>query len=246
MPMVGHVEEIMAAASAAAATAQETYANVSAGASQVAKDYMPTAQKVEQSLGSLWSTAKGAVESVVAPIFNLVEKVSPKRRAILPKRTVDRLLLLVVSLVVLIILLYALKLSLKFACKTAVFSMKKIVMLTIKLPLKLAFMCIRWALYVLTCCSCCGLCGRKKQSSPSAKSDAPMATLEDVSELLKRAKAKNKLESAVTRLRQMADKGTVMDKKGFGEVGEGKRLDRSVLKQAAAKFKELELKKLGL
>lgn len=245
-PMLGHVEEIKAAASTAAATAQQTYASMSAGAAQIVTDYVPTPKKVEQSLGSLQSTATETVESVVAPIFNLAKKVSPKRRAILPKRTVDRLLLLVVCLVVLIFCLYALKLSMKIAFKTALFSLKKAFALAIKLPLKLALACTRWALHVLTCCSCCGLCGRKKQSTPVGKTDTPTATLEDVSELLKRAKAKDKLESAVTRLSQMAEKGTVMDKKGFGEVGDGKRVDKSVLKKAAAKFKELDLKKLGL
>jgi len=246
VPVLGHAEEIKAAASTAAATAQEAYASISAGAAQVVNDYVPTAEKVEQSLGSLQSTATQTVESVVAPVFDMVKKVSPKRRAILPKRTVDRLLLLVVSLVVLFFCLYALKISVKIAYKTALFSLNKALLFAVKLPLMLALSCTRWAVYVLTCCCCCGLCGGKKKSTSGAKTAAPAATLEDVAELLKRAKAKDKLESAVTRLRQMADKGTLMDKKGFGEIGEGKRLDKSVLKQAAAKFKELDLKKLGL
>jgi len=185
----------------------------------------------------------------VDPVFKAVKKVSPKRGAVLPSRAVDRALLLVLGLVALWYCLRALKLSMKVALKVSWFALRKAMLFAVKLPMKLLFVTVRWVLYFLTCCCCCGQCQSKKKAqkaSNAVEAQAKMATADEITTLLQRAKEKDKLEKAVKLFAKVAKKGTVMSKE-FGDLVEGKKLEIVVLKQAlSCNFKELDLKTLGL
>jgi len=247
-----HVDTLRATAGPAMTTAQETL-------TQVTEQHIPAARdagsKALSSIPGIVSdqvgTAKERLACLMAPVFSFLEKVSPKSRTILPKSTVDRVLLLICSFFVLLYGFYVMKFSLKITIKVTWFSLSKALLLTVKLPLRLAIMAISWGLYFLTCFGCCGLCRRKKKTAVNGKADQKKAeqkkaTAEEIVELLKRANEKKKLESAVKVFCGVAGKGTTMDAKKFGDVVDGKTLDKDVLRKAASTFKELDLKKFGL
>lgn len=238
-----HVEAIKTTAQPAMAAAQDTFAKVTEQHIPAARD---AGTKAIGSVPGLVVAAEETIASLLAPVFSFVEKVSPKRKTILPKSTTDRVLLLIFTIFAALYSFYVVKFSLRITFKVTWFSLRKALWISVKLPLKLLGLIIGWTVYIGTCFGCCCLFRRKTSETENGKADSKKATVAEIVTLLQRAKDKNKLEAAVKVFHGVAGKGTTMDAKKFGDVVDGKTLDKDVLKKAAGSFKELDLKKLGL
>lgn len=250
-----HIEAAKTAAAPAHAAALDAYASVT-------EKHLPALQ---EACGKAWgslpgsealSTLEAKVSSFLHPAFAFIAKISPKQARILPKNTIDRVLLIIISMVVMsyfyYVLKFSLKITLKVTWKTCLWAFWAVVALPFRLLRKVIGIC----LCLSTCGCCCGICRRKqaksdekgksKENGKAAAKKAGKATAEEVAALLTESKKKNKLETAAKLLSTVALKGQVMDGAKFPAEHHGKTIDKETFKKAAKQFKELDLKKLGL
>merc|ERR1712187_714734 len=113
-------------------------------------------------------------------------------------------------------------------------------------------------LWIFTFFGCCGLCCRRKKiaeptTAPTktngktdAKTNGPVkeASLEELADLLDKAKKSNKLEAAAKELVKKTKNGEVLT---GPPTMKGKKATKETVKKALQKYpKELDLKKLGI
>eukprot|EP00928_Gymnodinium_smaydae_P081020 TRINITY_DN64600_c0_g1_i1.p1 TRINITY_DN64600_c0_g1~~TRINITY_DN64600_c0_g1_i1.p1 ORF type:complete len:375 (+),score=121.79 TRINITY_DN64600_c0_g1_i1:72-1196(+) len=191
----------------------------------------------------------GAVDGALDRLFDALAGIAPSRAGSLPAGRMDRVLFLLLGGFLAFHLLgltaWALRLHLRFA-GLALRVARWLVFFAVTLPFRLLGLVLRLG----TCCYCCGLCGRKSKKAEAAiatnaknKEDGPMATVEEITRLLENAKKEKKLEAGVKQLLNLAKSGKAMN--GPKSMA-GKKVSKESLTKAAAKFKELDAKKLGL
>jgi hypothetical protein len=201
------------------------------------------------SASSVFSSIPGHLHKVLDPVFAAFSKASPQHGHVLPQDPVDRLLLIVVLLFVGYNMFFVVRLLLKVATRlTGV-----VTFLGLRVPLRVAGFIISYCFWIVTGFYVCGLCRKRKNDSKKSdpsKADAkaepkkskPCSTDELVS-MLKKTQEKGKLNDGVTRLVTAAQSGKPLT--GPEEV-KGKHVTKDALKKALGKFKEVDIKKLGL
>lgn len=193
------------------------------------------------------------LDSLLDPAFVALKKASPNHHQVLPKKPVDRLLLICIFLV----FVYNFWFVVRIGMKLFKLASKLAINAGIKLPFKVATTTASWSLFFGTGFYVCGLCRKRKaadaktnkKSSGSAdaksepKKPSKPATEKDLVQLLDKAKEKGKLSDGVTRLVDASKTGKPLQ---APEEMKGKEVKKDVLKKALAKYKEIDIKKLGL
>lgn len=198
---------------------------------------------------SVFSSIPGHLHKVLDPVFAAFSKASPKHGHVLPQDPVDRLLLIVVLLFVGYNMFFVVRLLLKVATRlTGV-----VTFLGLRVPLRVAGCIISYWFWIVTGFYVCGLCRKRKtesKKSDPSKADAkaepkkskPCST-DELVQMLKKTQEKGKLNDGVSRLVTAAQSGKPLT--GPEEV-KGKHVTKDALKKALGKFKEVDIKKLGL
>jgi len=200
-------------------------------------------------VSTLASQTPDHFNTVLDPAFVALQKVSPKHHHVLPKKPLDRVLLICIVL----FFIYNFWGIFRMFLKIFAFATKLAINLGIKLPFKVTTTTISWSFFFGTGFYVCGLCrkrktatnGKKKGADAKAepKKAAKPATEKELTNMLDKAKEKNKLSDGVARLAEAAKSGKILQ--GPEEM-KGKEVKKDVLKKALAKYKEVDVKKLGL
>jgi len=200
---------------------------------------------------SLLSRGRAALEQLLEGIFKLFARVSPDQAEALPKDFYDRIFLLVLCVVVLLNLYVFTKWA--WWLTKLVLRFKKFIM---KMFLKPIFKLIRFTLGCVccmgTCCYCCGLCRKKGSKANGGKAPAAAAktngvhkkaSAAQVTMLLQKSKDKGKLNDGVKTLVK-----TVKNEEQLKAPPDmkGMMVTKETLKEALKKFKEVDVKTLGL
>jgi len=210
-----------------------------------------------QALGSVaearqkFSHLDSKLGDLLEPVFKVTADVAPKQSSFLPKQPVDRLLLLVA--IVVFAYIFA-KIALKMALvagKISIFLLRLIVWI----PLKLAYKFTGLFFFVVTGFYCFGLCRRKKTLVEKTKGGETKnadkvetkkvaeATLAEVASILEESKKEGSLHARAKKLAAVAKSGKPSN--GIKSI-EGKEVSKETLKKALGKFKEVNVKELGL
>lgn len=192
------------------------------------------------------------LQTVLDPVFDTVGTAAPKHRNILPKGAIDRLLLLCVSLVV---SYYSFFIGLRLTMIAIRICFK----LGIKLPWWFTSTVMSWGFWFGTGFYVCGLCRKRKAAEASSNGKAngkaqakaeskksatsKPATEKELVTMLEKTKEKGKLNDGVARLVAAAKENKSLQ---APEDMRGKQVSKDVLKKALSKFKEVDIKKLGL
>lgn len=196
-----------------------------------------------QHIGRLHAMA----QKLLDPVFILVAKAAPRHKDILPKHPVDRLLLLVCMAVIAYHLAFWMKLVLRIVLKLSKWASTVLYRLGFKLPLKVTGKTISWSFWFGTGFYVCGLCKSRKKKLPEGNGKKngvhQKATVAEVVELLEKSKKKGKLPEGVKSLCKTSKSGTTLSSP---DEMKGKTVPKEVLKQACAKFKDVDMKKLDL
>jgi len=189
------------------------------------------------------------LHTVLDPAFVALQKVSPKHHHVLPKKPLDRLLLICIIL----FFTYNFWPIVRLGIQLLAFVTKLALMIGIKLPFKVTTTAMSWSFFFGTGFYVCGLCRRKAgdnktgKKSADAKSEpkkgSKVATEKELTTLLDKAKEKGKLSDGVARLADAAKSGKPLQ---APEEVKGKEVKKDVLKKALSKYKEVDQKKLGL
>lgn len=198
------------------------------------------------------STVADTVNDVVLdPIFQRTAKAAPKHAHMLPQSKLDRVLLLAFFLFATYYALVVSGLTLRISFKT----LRTTWRFFIRPPIRLVFKIIGTWIFIATGFYCCGLCrpkasvaGKKGSADAKgkAKKEAEAASEDELVKLLEASKGKAKLDPAVKLLVDKASKGLMLEGKNFPDYVQGKKVTKDVLKKALGKFKEVDVKKLGL
>lgn len=226
-----------------------------------ASTHLPTLKKAgSQAWESVMDTprhadvAKAHLEKVLDPVFLALGKASPAHRDALPKHPVDRLLMLLLAVVAALVLLKFSFRSLKITLRLSRFAAKVVRFFT-KLPLWIAFKALAWSFWVATGFYVCGLCKRRKAAKVAEKAPAKAkeakggaqakgpASVADLQRMLEASKQKGKLQDGVKSLSTSAKTGKPLS---VPKDMEGMHVTKDTLKKALGKFKEVDIKKLGL
>jgi hypothetical protein len=252
-----HVATLSAAAQPHLDTVTPHLETATNAASMGYNSAVETAELVRQhsgvALGHISSIAEqtpGHVDTVTAPIFETIKKASPRHHRILPKKPIDRLLLIIF----IGLFIYNFWFLVKIAKKVVKMVLKLAISLGVKLPFKITTTGLSWSIFFGTGFYMCGLCRRRKgadsnkkeadaKSAPKKNGATKPATEKELTEMLNSAKEKKKLDDGVTRLASAAKSGTTLK---APEHMKGKEVKKDVLKKVLAKFKEVDVKKLGL
>lgn len=191
------------------------------------------------------TTAASAIpkhlNSVLDPLFAAFSAATPKHAKSLPKDPIDRLLLICFAAFLAYNLFFIVRILFKIATKILVV----VLSIFVKLPLKLTKMWISWGFFFGTGFYVCGLCRSKKSSKADAKAapGSKPATAKELETMLQKAQDKGKLNDGVTRLVTAAKSGKPLS---APEEMKGKVVSKDMLKGALKKFKDVDIKKLGL
>jgi hypothetical protein len=190
------------------------------------------------------TTAASAIpkhlNTVLEPLFAAFSAATPKHAKSLPKDPIDRLLLICFVAFLAYNLFFIVRILVKIATKCFVL----VLSIFVKLPLKLTKMWISWGFFFGTGFYVCGLCRSKKSSKTDAKAGASKpATAKELETMLQKAQDKGKLNDGVTRLVTAAKSGKPLN---APEEMKGKVVSKDMLKGALKKFKDVDIKKLGL
>jgi len=188
---------------------------------------------------------------VLDPVFKATATAAPKQSSFLPKQPVDRLLLLLT--IVLFLYIFA-----KIAVKTGALVAKVILLLlrvALWIPIKLSLRIVGFSFFLATGFYCCGLCRRKKapvektnkaEAKKAEKVDAKKgaeASVAEVTKILEDSKQEGSLPARAKKLAAVAKSGKPSN--GIKSI-EGKEVSKETLKKALSKFKEVNVKELGL
>lgn len=198
--------------------------------------------------------AHSVLHNVVSPLFDTVHRVSPEQAKQLPRHPVDRLLLIIVILFVLYhtsgIIVRLIKLS-KTLTNFSLWITGWLLYLFVKLPLKIVRRVVFFWLWLGTFFGCCGLCCRQREKKDNGKEPGSSksavvkdVTVDEVAELLAKAQKEGKLQACAKQLADGAKKDKVLTT-GAPKL-KGKKVPKDVLKKAFSKYKDLDVKKLGL
>jgi len=197
------------------------------------------------------------LDSLLDPAFVALKKASPNHHHVLPKKPVDRLLLICIFL----LFVYNFWFVVRIGTKLFTLASKLAIKIGIKLPFKVATTTASWSFFFGTGFYVCGLCRKRKaadaktnkKSSDKKSADADAksepkkgskpATEKDLVQMLDKAKEKGKLNDGVQRLVDASKSGKPLQ---APEEMKGKDVKKDVLKKALAKYKEIDMKKLGL
>jgi len=196
------------------------------------------------------------LHNVLDPAFSTLKKASPKHHHVLPKKPLDRLLLLCC----IVVFIYSFWFVPRIGLMLVRFALSLAIALGIKVPLKVTKAVASWSFFFGTGFYVCGLCRRRKaaeekkdKKSADAKSEpkkngasngaSKPATEKEIVDLLEKTKQKGKLNDGVTRMVTAAKSGKALQ---APDDMKGKEVKKDVLKKALAKFKEVDIKKLGL
>lgn len=195
---------------------------------------------------TLASKVPELLHKVVDPVFVAFTAATPKHGKSLPKDPIDRLLLICFVAFVAYNSFFVFRIVWWIGMRLLVI----VLSLFVKLPLKLTKMWFSWGFFFGTGFYVCGLCRPKKSSSKKVadakaapKSTSKPATVEELGAMLQKAHEKGKLNDGVTRLVTAAKTGKPLS---APEEMKGKPVNKDVLKKALGKFKEVDIKKLGL
>lgn len=257
--LAAHVDTVSKAAEPHLATVRphvDTALQHASAAYDSAKQYASLAQTHGGvAYGHVSSIAEKAPEhletvanAVLDPAFNAVKKVSPKNHKILPKKPLDRLLL--ISLV--LFLIYNFWFIVRLGLKVLKLATKILLFFGIKVPFKVTTTTLSWSFFFGTGFYVCGLCRSRKKAveKTNGKADAKSkpksvkpATEKELVDMLNKTKEKGKLMDGASKLCQHARSGKPLTSP---EEMKDKEVKKDVLKKALDKFKELDRKKLAM
>jgi len=234
-----HVDTALKSVKTAYGSAAEM-AGVARTHSEVALDHVST----------LAGKTPDHLHTVLDPAFVALQKVSPKHHHVLPKKPLDRLLLICIVL----FFVYNLWFIPRIAMKLLAFATRLGLFFGIKLPFKVTTTAMSWSFFFGTGFYVCGLCRSRKAADKKAgkgsadakaepKKGSKAATEKELVALLDKAKEKGKLSDGVARLADAAKSGKPLQ---APEEVKGKEVKKDVLKKALSKYKEVDQKKLGL
>jgi hypothetical protein len=201
---------------------------------------VPTLKQITAMAREGMSSVLAKIHVLIDPVFVMFGAASPQHHQVMPQDPLDRVLLVCTLLYLVFHFFFLVPLLFWLA-----------VALGLKLPLKVTKKSLSWGFWFGTGFYVCGLCRKRKASNKSADAKAEPkkntaskpATLNELVEMLEKTKAKGKLTDGATRLADAAKNGKPLQ--GPEEM-KGKVVSKDVLKKALAKFKEVDMKKLGL
>jgi len=241
-----HVESLKPHIDTAFKSAKTAYGSAVEMAGVVAEKSSAASDRVSTLAGAM----PDQVNSALDPAFAALQQASPQHHHVLPKKSIDRVLLICLV----IFFVYNFWFIVRLGIKVFVLGMKLGFGISIKLPFKIAKMTASWSFFFCTGFYVCGLCRKRKtaekktgkqsaDAKSSPKKSSKPATEKDLIQLLEKAKEKNKFNDGVSRLVEKAKSGKPLQEP---EEMKGKEIKKDVLKKALAKYKEVDMKKLGL
>jgi hypothetical protein len=198
----------------------------------------------------------GHLNKVLDPLFGSFSTAFPQHRSILPEDPVDRLLVVCLFLFVAYNVFSIIRFFMWITMRIIFIVARIFISLGIKFPFKLSAFAIRWGFWFGTGFYVCGLCRKRKKVSADkdpSKADAKaepkkngavqQATVDELVKMLKKTQEKGKLDDGVKRLVTAAKNGKALT---VPEEMKGRQVSKDSLKKALGKFKEVDIKKLGL
>lgn len=230
---------------------QHVYPAMTAANDQFQKTYATLHKEVSpfmnvrQRVTAAYATADDAVNAaVLTPVFELLAKMTPRHSHSLPKHTADRCLFLVAAVFGLYVALTCLSVVLRVGFKAAGLTL----WLTVKVPIKATLMCLGVWFYFVTIFYCCGACRSKKAADSknggdAKKNGAGSASEKELTKLLGDAQKQKKVQEAAKTLANLVKNGKSMSSPADMK---GKTIQKDALMKAVAKYKDIDVKKLGL
>jgi len=205
-------------------------------------------------------------QRLLAPMFDSFARVAPDHAASLPQSSLDRVFFLLVAAFLLYNAVFLGRKMLQlafFVLRICFKSTWKLFSVLVLLPIAICFKILGFFLWIGTGFHCCGLCTRKskasklsdaasktkddkngkKEAGKKEDNDVKDATVAEITTLLENAKKEKKLEAAAKQLAGLVKSGKAMS---TPKSMANKKVTKDVLTKACAKFKEVDIKKLGM
>lgn len=224
---------------------------------KISEEHVPAIQKqigqAYDTVPNMMKLKQQAIDGIhwaLDPVFETVKVFAPQHD--LPKNPVDRFILLIVCLFVThqfisfcLMLFYPVFAVFKF--------LFRLIWKVVSFKVNLLLTVLNIHITLVTCCRCCGLCRRKKAKDLAGKAEkangaketngASAATVSEIDKLLETAKKENKLTECAKKLAKYVESGKVMTQPKHMS---GKKVTKDVVLKACSKYKEIDVKKIGL
>jgi hypothetical protein len=206
--------------------------------SRVHGDVLPAVQNAFAKAPEHVNAARKSVDANLDSLVETITRASPELRRTIPTHAFDRLCLMLVVLIAVYVSLIVFRRVLRVVYGT--------VRLVARLAWTLFGMVTSWAFFFGTGFYCCCLCRRRGSPGSSKKQEAAVAkavTAKELVALLESAKKEKKLQPAVQQLVKSCKNGKALSSPKHLD---GKIVCKDILKDALGKFKEIDIKKVGL